>query len=126
MGRLQAMVRTANELLLAGVPEGTSDKVVHRLGKIDTEHGKDSLKASAQLGIPYAALLYERFLGRPFAGHRDSVSELVGDALESAIERQLHPLGREQPQDEAGGEGSRLRAVAGLHHPVLDKPTGHH
>jgi hypothetical protein len=67
--------------------------VVHRLGKIDTEHGKDSLKASAQLGIPYAALLYERFLGRPFAGHRDSVSELVGDALESAIERQLHRWG---------------------------------
>ena len=31
-------------------------------------------------------LLYERFLGRPFAGHRDSVSELVGDNLESAIE----------------------------------------
>ena len=34
-------------------------------------------------------LLYERFLGRPFAGHRDSVSELVGDILESAIEAQL-------------------------------------
>jgi hypothetical protein len=31
-------------------------------------------------------LLYERFLGRPFAGHRDSVSDLVGDVLESAIE----------------------------------------
>lgn len=93
MGRLQAMVRTANELLLAGVPAGTSDKVVHRLGKIDTERGKDSLKASSQLGIPYAALLYERFLGRPFAGHRDSVSELVGDALESAIERQLDRWG---------------------------------
>jgi hypothetical protein len=30
-------------------------------------------------------LLYERFLGRPFAGHRDSVSELVGDSLESAM-----------------------------------------
>ena len=34
-------------------------------------------------------LLYERFLGRPFAGHRDSVSELVGDGLENAIEEQL-------------------------------------
>jgi hypothetical protein len=31
-------------------------------------------------------LLYERLLGPPFAGHRDSVSELVGDVLESAIE----------------------------------------
>jgi hypothetical protein len=34
-------------------------------------------------------LLYERFLGRPFAGHRDSVSELVGDVLENAIEATL-------------------------------------
>lgn len=34
-------------------------------------------------------LLYERFMGRPFAGHRDSVSEHVGDVLESAIESVL-------------------------------------
>jgi hypothetical protein len=38
-------------------------------------------------------LLYERFLGRPFAGHRDSVSELVGDSLESAIEEVLTKAG---------------------------------
>ena len=28
---------------------------------------------------------YQRFLGRPFAGHRDSVSELVADGLEKFI-----------------------------------------
>ena len=38
-------------------------------------------------------LLYERFLGRPFAGHRDSVSELVGDVLESVIEDVLTKSG---------------------------------
>lgn len=38
-------------------------------------------------------LLYERFLGWPFAGHRDSVSELVGDGLEDAIEEQLSKHG---------------------------------
>src|SRR3972149_9717231 len=38
-------------------------------------------------------LLYERFLGRPFAGHRDSVSELVGDTLELAIEDVLTKAG---------------------------------
>jgi hypothetical protein len=38
-------------------------------------------------------LLYERFLGRPFAGHRDSVSELVGDSLESVIEDILTKAG---------------------------------
>jgi hypothetical protein len=45
------------------------------------------------LGVPYAMVLYERFLGRPFAGHRDSVSELVGDVLEAAIEAALSAAG---------------------------------
>jgi hypothetical protein len=34
-------------------------------------------------------LLYERFLGRPFASHRDAVSELVGQVMEDAVEAQL-------------------------------------
>ncbi len=38
-------------------------------------------------------LLYERFLGRPFASHRDSVSELVGDLVENAIEAVLARAG---------------------------------
>ena len=38
-------------------------------------------------------LLYERFLGRPFAGHRDSVSELIGDSLEIKIEDVLSKYG---------------------------------
>ena len=42
-----------------------------------------------EIGGPYAMLLYEKFLGRPFAGHRDAVSELVGDVLEIAIEAVL-------------------------------------
>ncbi len=45
------------------------------------------------MGVPYAMLLYERFLGRPFAGHRDSVSDLIGDSLESAIEEVLSKAG---------------------------------
>lgn len=34
----------------------------------------------------HSVLLYERYLGRPFAGHRDAVSELVGELMGSAIE----------------------------------------
>ena len=34
-------------------------------------------------------LLYERYLGRPFATHRDAVSEQVGDVMETAIEEHL-------------------------------------
>lgn len=45
------------------------------------------------MGVPYPMLLYERFLGRPFAGHRDSVSEIVGDVVESAVEDVLSKAG---------------------------------
>jgi hypothetical protein len=38
-------------------------------------------------------VLYERFLGRPFADHRDSISDLLGDNLESAIEDVLTKAG---------------------------------
>ena len=84
-GRLKAMIRTACQLLSSGAPEVEKDKL-HRLNKADTKQGADSLKNLSRIGAPYAMLLYERFLGRPFAGHRDSVSELKGDSLESAIE----------------------------------------
>lgn len=66
-------------------PEG----LIHRLDKIDTKEGLVSVRHLAAHHVPYAALLYERYLGRPFASHRDSVSELVGDVMESAIEAQL-------------------------------------
>lgn len=83
--RLKALVETACHMLSEGVPEIEDDQL-HRLNKADTKRGLESIKNIAGMGIPYAMLLYERFLGRPFAGHRDSVSELIGDNLESAIE----------------------------------------
>jgi hypothetical protein len=86
--RLTALVDTACHLLENGAPV-ISDFSLHRLDKADTGGGFVSVKNMAVLGVPYAMLLYERFLGRPFAGHRDSVSELVGDSLEIAIEEIL-------------------------------------
>lgn len=83
--RLKAMVQTACQMLSSGVPE-VGDGQLHRLDKADTSQGIDSIQNLSVIGVPYAMLLYERFLGRPFAGHRDSVSELIGDSLESAIE----------------------------------------
>lgn len=90
--RLRAMVETACELIAEGCPKVGEDKL-HRLHKADSLSGLDSVRQLGQLGVPYAMLLYERFLGRPFAGHRDSVSELVGDGLESAIEEALSQAG---------------------------------
>jgi len=90
--RVEQLVGTACRLLSTPAPVQNEDKI-HRLNKADTREGIESVRTLSQLGAPYAMLLYERFLGRPFAGHRDSVSELVGDVLESAIEDVLSKAG---------------------------------
>lgn len=90
--RLEAMIAVACQLLTESVPDVGSERI-HRLDKADTSQGFVSLKRLSDMGVPYAMLLYERFLGRPFAGYRDSVSELVGDTLELAVERALDGAG---------------------------------
>ncbi len=92
LDRIRALVDTACTLLNSPVPDVEPDKL-HRLDKADTCQGANSLTPLARIGVPFAMLLYERFLGRPFAGHRDSVSEIVGDSLESAIEDVLTKAG---------------------------------
>lgn len=86
--RMRAMVEVGVHTLAQGagiVPPG----IVHRLDKADTAQGLKSLQSVADLGAPYPMLLYERFLGRPYATHRDSVSELVGEVVEVAIKNVL-------------------------------------
>jgi hypothetical protein len=90
--RVTALVETACQIIEEGCPQ-VSKKLLHRLDKADSKEGLDSVRQMADIGAPYAMLLYERFLGRPFAAHRDSVSELVGDVLESAIEDELVKAG---------------------------------
>jgi hypothetical protein len=87
-----ALVSVAAEYIARGAPAGAED-TVHRLAKIDTSEGLVSVRHAANEHVPYAVLLYERYLGRPFASHRDSISELVGDVMESAIEERLHRAG---------------------------------
>jgi hypothetical protein len=82
---ISALLGTA-ATILSGSVRAVEDDKIHRLDKADTRDGASSLQTVATLGVPYAMLLYERFLGRPFAGHRDSVSELVGGGMETAIE----------------------------------------
>lgn len=86
--RVRALVETACDLLVGGAPQVSADQL-HRLDKADTKTGLSSLQSLASLGVPYPMLLYERFLGRPFAGHKDSVSELVAASLEVEIEQSL-------------------------------------
>jgi hypothetical protein len=90
--RAAALVSTACQLLSEGVEE-TAPDMIHRLDKADTRCGLSSLRHLAAEGAPYTMLLYERFLGRPFAGHRDSVSGLVGEVMENAVEERLRQAG---------------------------------
>ena len=90
--RVQALVTTACHLLAEG-PEVVEEGLIHRLQKADTSSGLESVAPLADIGVPYPMLLYERFLGRPFAGHRDSVSDVIGQTVEIAIEEVLHEHG---------------------------------
>lgn len=86
--RARAMIAAAVQTISKGagsVPSG----VVHRLDKADTAAGLDSLRSVADLGVPYPVVLYERLLGRPYASHRNSVSELVGEVVEVAVKNVL-------------------------------------
>jgi hypothetical protein len=89
LGRVTVCLTAAAEVLSGGSQSVQTDGVLHRLDKFDTRGGLATVEHAAQHGAPYAVLLYERFLGRPFASHRDAVSELVGDVMESAIEKAL-------------------------------------
>lgn len=82
--RIRALINAGVKTLLAGANHEVP-ALLHRLDKVDTREGLQSLQPIADLGVPYPVVLYERFLGRPFASHRDSVSELVGEVVEGAI-----------------------------------------
>ncbi|MCD4748300.1 MAG: hypothetical protein K8R59_02910 [Thermoanaerobaculales bacterium] len=84
--RLRAMVETASRIIDEGAPQDCPQELIHRLDKADTQYGFESTHHLAMHGAPYCVVLYERFLGRPFASHRDAVSELIGDIMENAIE----------------------------------------
>ena len=86
--RVHAMIEAGVRTIMQGA--GTvAPGIVHRLDKADTAEGQPNLQSIADLGTPYPMLLYERFLGRPYATHRDSVSELVGEVVEIAVENVL-------------------------------------
>jgi hypothetical protein len=92
MSRLEALVKVAVHFLADGAPPEI-EGLIHRLDKFDTKEGLSSLQHTANEDVPYPVLLYERYLGRPFAAHRDAVSELVGDVMEKAIEDRLRSAG---------------------------------
>lgn len=76
-------------VLQRSAPEVESGSV-HRLDKIDTRGGPETVAGLIRSGqVAYSELLYERVLGRPFATHRDSVSDIVGKMVEGAVQALL-------------------------------------
>lgn len=90
--RLEALVNVAVIYITQGAPQ-QQEGVINRMAKFDTNNGLESLRYVASENVPYACLLYERYLGRPFATHRDSVSELIGEVMENAVEEWLRRAG---------------------------------
>lgn len=90
--RVNALIAVAVSYVTRGAPAG-SENTVHRLAKVDTAEGLVSLRHVAAQHVPFSVLLYERYLGQPFASHRNSVSGLVGDVMENAIEERLAKAG---------------------------------
>lgn len=88
LGGISALIEVAVMFLKKGAPEERPG-MVHRLAKFDTQDGLESISYAGRQNVPYAVLLYERYLGRPFASHRDAVSELVGEVMENAVESRL-------------------------------------
>jgi hypothetical protein len=82
---VRAIVPLLSDILRRPCPPVPQDQV-HRFDKIDTVRGQESVAELLRRGtVPYSELLYERMLGRPYATHRDSVSDIVGKLLENAI-----------------------------------------
>jgi hypothetical protein len=90
--RIDSLITVAIQYIDKGAPL-EQEGVLHRLAKFDTAFGVESLGHAVRENVPYAVLLYERYLGRPFAAHRDAVSELVGEVMENAIEQRLREAG---------------------------------
>jgi len=84
---LTAMATYLPEVISRPCPPVEDDEV-HRLDKFDTTGGEKTIQDAFQQKL-YPELLYERILGRPFASHRDSISEGVGDLVEMRIEELL-------------------------------------
>ena len=80
-----AIYRAVTRSLLKPIPNVESAGFLDRQAKVDTDAGWRGVHRAATEGVTYSDLLYERYLGRPFAYVQDALSERKGDLLENAI-----------------------------------------
>jgi hypothetical protein len=74
-----------------------------RKDKTDTRDGWDSVRVTAERGVPYWELLYQRYVGGFFRQAMDASSSIKGDILEAAIVQLLSdnhvPFDRTKPRE---------------------------
>lgn len=88
---IRAMLETAVEKIAEPTPD-TGIDVIHRFDLVDRQNGLQSIRKAHEHGI-YHNLLRERYLGRPFASHVDSVSDERGNVMEDAVKDTLEDSG---------------------------------
>jgi len=95
--QIRALVRTAVEKIKEPTPD-TGDDVIHRFDLVDRVDGINSVRTAHQEAI-YSHLLRERYIGRPFASHVDSVSDERGEVMEDAVKDILEEAGVPYEED---------------------------
>ena len=74
-----AVTAAMNREILA-VPPSAAAHFHSKVDKRDTRHGWSSVRADAS-GVPYSALLYQRYMGGVWRQVQDAYSEVKGDAI---------------------------------------------
>jgi hypothetical protein len=86
---LAATVIAVMEREILAVPEASVEVFHSKLDKRDTREGWSGVARDAREGVPYAALLYQRYVGGVWRQVQDAYSEVKGDSL---LERPLSAL----------------------------------
>jgi hypothetical protein len=98
------------------VPEGSEEVFHSKLDKRDTRDGWTTVAADAQ-GVPYSALLYQRYVGGVWRQVQDAYSEAKGDALlekpvASLLEREQIPFYRSRTGASGAVETAQTFGIA--------------
>jgi hypothetical protein len=76
-----ATVMALMERTILVVPDASADVFHSKLDKRDTREGWEGVARDAREGVPYSALLYQRYVGGVWRQVQDAYSEVKGDAL---------------------------------------------
>lgn len=93
------------------VPPAVSASFHSKLDKRDTTRGWASVASNARDGVPYATLLYQRYVGGVWRQVQDAYSEVKGDGiLELPLQTLLRDHGVPFWRSPSGATGARLTA----------------